>query len=233
MPLILTYGDPGVGKTSQHVTLCQSLPNSVYLCMEVKDDDYLQTSGIDFKIVEQFTEDYVEDPIQTLSTLQMEIKNIINGGKYKYIVIDGVSDIRKYAIDEWMIKDNRSRRAAGERERTSISGENLSAWSEIGDRVKSLIRPIANWSNIRKTTVFFTAQMKDNYIGKNKVGKAVNIGEWLEYDLDVKCHMFRNNDGEYIARFAKVPAWANICNEEPVVTRGGYIGLLAERGLIK
>jgi len=233
MPLFLTHGDPGVGKSSQHVALAKMLPNSIYLCMEIKDEDALTDSGITVKVLEQFDENYCEDPIMTLSGLQMEIKEILNKNEYKYVILDGVSDIRKYAIDEWMIKDNRSRMARGEKPRQSISGENLAAWSEIGDRVKSIIRPLANWSNIKKTTVFFTAQMKDNYIGRNKVGKVPNIGEWLEYDVDVKCHFIRNSNGDFIAKFTKVPMWAKECESEVPITKEGYIALLAERGLIK
>lgn len=233
MTLFLGYGEPGVGKTSQHVSLCKMLPDSIYLCLETKDNKTLERqSDFQFRMIEQFDEEYMEDPILTLSTLQMELKDIINSGKYHNIVVDGVSDIRKYAIDEWMVKDNRARSARGERPRTSISGENLSAWSEIGDRVKGIIRPLANWSNVKRTNIFFTAQMKDNYLNNKKVGKLVNIGEWLEYDVDVKCYFTKDKDGGYEVTFAKVPNWAIVCEDTVEIKRDGFIALLAERGLL-
>ena len=90
-----------------------------------------------------------------------------------------------------------------------------------------------NPGNIRKANVFFTAQMKDNYIRNQKVGKAVNIGDWLEYDVDVKCFFSRDADGNYIAKFVKIPAWGRVCEDVVPITRDGYVALLAERGLIK
>lgn len=233
MPLFLDYGEPGTGKSIQHLALCKMLPDSIYLCMEVKDRELLERSGITFKMIEQFTEEYLEDPVQTLALLQIEIRDIINNNKFKNIVIDGVSDIRKFAIDEWIHNDNRGRAANRQKLRTSISGENLAAWSEIGDRVKQIIRPLANWANIKRTNVFFTAQMKDNYIKNMKVGKAVNIGDWLEYDVDVKVLFTRTSEGAFLLTFAKVPGWAIDQEDVIQVSRDGFLAELAKRGLIR
>lgn len=235
MTLFLSYGNPGDGKTTQHVALCKCLPDSIYLVLERKDEELLERKGegIVFKVIEQFDEDYMEDPIATLDNLHMQFREIMNTGKYKNIFVDGVSDIRGFAMKEWIHIDNRERKAQSLKPRTSIMGENLSAWSAINDRTKNIIRPLVNWATVKRTNVFFTAQMKDNYINNKKVGQAINIGEWLEYDVDVKCRLYRDKDGDFMASFVKVPGWANECENDVPIPRGAYIALLAERGLIR
>lgn len=233
--LFLTYGNPGDGKTTQHLSLCKCLQDSIYLVLERKDEELLERKGegVVFKVIEQFDEDFMEDPIATLDNLNRQFREIMNGGKYKNIFVDGVSDIRGFAMKEWIHNDNRARKVEGLKPRTSILGENLSAWSAINDRTKNIIRPLVNWATVKRTNVFFTAQMKDNYINNKKVGQAINIGEWLEYDVDVKCHLYRDKEGDFMASFVKVPGWANECENDVPITRDAFIALLAERGLIR
>jgi hypothetical protein len=87
----------------------------------------------------------------------------------------------------------------------------------------------------------FTAQMKDSYSttydsdGKKvsiRDGKEINAKEWIEYDVDVKCHL-RRDGNKYTAEFVKVPGWAKPAEQTVEIVREGYIGLLAERGLLK
>jgi hypothetical protein len=205
------------------------------LVLERKDEELLERKGegIVFKVIEQFDENYMEDPIATLDNLDRQFREIMNGNKYRNIFVDGVSDIRGFAIKEWIYNDNRERKAQSLKPRTSIMGENLSAWSAINDRTKGIIRPLVNWATVKRTNVFFTAQMKDNYIKNQKVGQAINIGEWLEYDVDVKCRLYRDKDGDFMASFVKVPGWANVCENDVPIPRDAYIALLAERGLIR
>lgn len=233
--LFLSYGNPGDGKTTQHLSLCKCLPDSIYLVLERKDEELLERKGegVVFKVIEQFDENYLEDPIATLDNLQMQFKEIMNTNKYKNVFVDGVSDIRGFAMKEWIYKDNRARKVAGEKPRESIAGENLSAWSAINDRTKGIIRPLVNWATVKRTNVFFTAQMKDNYINNKKIGQAINVGEWLEYDVDVKVRLYRDRDSNFMATFVKVPGWALECESDVPIHKDSYIALLAERGLIR
>lgn len=233
--LFLSYGNPGDGKTTQHLSLCKCLPDSIHLCLERKDEELLERKGdgVVFKVIEQFNEDYMEDPIATLDYLNRQFREIMNGNAYRNVIVDGVSDIRGFAIREWIHNDNRERKAQGLKLRESIMGENLAAWSSINDRTKNIIRPLVNWATVKRTNIFFTAQMKDNYIKNQKVGQVINIGEWLEYDVDVKCKLYRDKEGVFMASFAKVPGWANECESDVPISKDAYIALLAERGLIR
>ena len=232
--LSIGYGDPGCGKSSQHKTLCTILPDSIYLCMEYKDIEMLERSQTPYKMIESFNDSFLEDPIATLDKLERTIHDIITTNKYKNIVLDGVSDIRTYAMKEWIYYDNMERKRRGMPVRKTISGENKSAWHEINERVKNLLRPLINWSNVTRNNVFFTAQMKDNYLNDKKIGKAINVGEWCEYDVDVKLEFSHPTLDTFIVKITKLPNWANDNGiYEIEVRKDGLLGLLAERGLIK
>jgi hypothetical protein len=233
--LSLSSGAPGCGKSSQHVYLCKVLPDSLYLCMEPKDVEVLETSGVPYKIITKLNDDYLEDPVATLAEFQLTIHDIIKNNKYKNVVIDGVSDIRKYATAEWIWKDNQDRLRKQMKPRESIAGENKGAWADINDRVKGILRPLINWANVTRNNVFFTAQLKDEYLNDKKVGKAINIGEWCEYDVDCKFTFEHPALEKYIIKVTKLPRWANDTGiyESTSILDVGFLTVLSERGLLK
>jgi hypothetical protein len=231
--LILTSGEAGNGKSTQHVEICKYAPEpSIYLCMEVKDKKLLQTSGIKTVQIIQYDKDFQEEPIDTVAMLEKTIREIIHENKYKVVVLDGISDIRRFAQKEWIFKDNMLRAKEGKPARTMISGENKGAWAAINQRVMGILEPLINWSNIMGTHVFFTAQMKDAYLNDKKVGRQIAAGDWIEFDVDVKVRLYLNSEGIYMAKFEKTPGWAIVKDIDVPVSKGGYIGLLAERGLL-
>jgi hypothetical protein len=190
--------------------------------MEVKDKKLLDLSKINSVQIIQYDKDFQEDAIETVQVLEKTIRSIIHENKYKIVVLDGISDIRRFAQKEWIFKDNLMRGKEGKPPRTMISGENKGAWAAIN----------INWSNIMGTHVFFTAQMKDAYLNDQKVGRAIAAGDWIEFDVDVKCRLYMNTEGIYMAKFEKMPGWAIVKDSDVPVAKGGYIGLLSERGLL-
>lgn len=233
MTLVLTYGEAGNGKSTQHAAIVKYSTDAVYLCMEVKDKKLLEWSDVNQVQIVQYDEYYEEDALATLELLEKSIRGIIRDNKYKIIILDGISDIRKFAHKEWIFKDNLMRAKDGKPPRTMISGENMGAWAAINQRVIGILEPLINWSNIKGTHVYFTAQMKDSYLNNQKVGRCISAGDWLEFDVDVKCHLYRSLDGIYMAKFTKLPGWATLKDEDVPVAKEGYIGLLAERGIIQ
>jgi hypothetical protein len=232
--LSLSSGAPGCGKTSQHFFLSTVLPNSKYLCLEYKDIELLENSGVDYTIIEKFDDNFMSDPIATLAALELAIHEITHSNKWKNVVVDGVSDIRKFAKDEWIYKDNQDRVRKQLKPREGISGDNLAAWQDINDRVQQLLQPLINWGNVTRSNVFFTAQLKDKYSGKQKVGKEINIGEWCEYKVDAKFEFSRPDLERYSTRITKLPKWAKDTGVYEIdILPNGFLALLAERGLIK
>jgi hypothetical protein len=234
MTLILVHGEAGVGKSTQHTAVCKYSKEgtSVYLCMEVKDDKLLKWAGVNATHVIQYNDYYEEDGVKTLTRLEEEIRKVIKEDKYKIVILDGISDIRKFAQKEWIEKDNLIRISQSKAPRNGISGENKAAWAAINQRVMGILEPLINWSNIKHTHVFFTAQMKDSYMNDAKVGRQIAAGDWIEFDVDVKCHLFRDDAGLYMAKFTKLPGWAKVCDEEVPVQKEGLFGLLAEREIL-
>jgi len=223
-----------VGKSTQHTAICKYSEDgkSVYLCMEVKDDKLLKWTGVNAIHIIQYNEYYEEDGVKTLEVLEREIRNIIKDNKYGIVVLDGISDIRRFAMKEWIEQDNLIQISKNKQPRKGISGENKAAWAAINQRVMGILEPLINWSNIKHTNVFFTAQMKDSYVNDTKVGRQIAAGDWIEFDVDAKCHLFRNDAGVFMARFSKLPGWAKVCEEEVPVAKEGLFGLLAERELL-
>jgi len=234
MTLILTHGEAGVGKSTHHTAICKYSKEgeSVYLCMEVKDDKLLKWAAVNAIHIIQYNEFYEEDGVKTLAKLEEEIRKIIKESKYKVVILDGISDIRKFAQKEWIEKDNLIRISQGKQPRTGISGENKSAWAAINQRVMGILEPLINWSNIKETHVFFTAQMKDSYLNDAKVGRQIAAGDWVYFDVDVICNLFRDDAGLFKAKFTKIPGWAKVCDEEVPVMKEGLFGLLAEREIL-
>lgn len=233
MTLILTSGEAGNGKSTQHVDLCRySSEPHIFLCMEVKDKKLLEMNKVNSVQIIQYDKDFQEEPIETINMLEKTIRQIIHENKYKIVVLDGISDIRRFAQKEWIFKDNMFRAKEGKPPRSMISGENKGAWAAINQRVISILEPLINWSNIMGTHVFFTAQMKDAYLNDQKVGRAIAAGDWIEFDVDVKVRMYLNSEGIYMAKFEKYPGWAIVKEVDVPIAKGGFIGLLAERGLL-
>jgi hypothetical protein len=200
--------------------------------MEVKDKKLLEINKIRTVQIIQYDKDFQEEPIETINMLEKTIREIIHENKYTIIVLDGISDIRRFAQKEWIFKDNMLRAKEGKPPRSMISGENKGAWAAINQRVISILEPLINWSNIMGTHVFFTAQMKDAYLNDQKVGRAIAAGDWIEFDVDVKVRLYLNTEGIYMAKFEKVPGWAIVKDSDIQIAKGGFIGLLSERGLL-
>ena len=233
MTLILSYGEAGNGKSTQHVEICRYNAPSIYLCMEVKDKKLLDMAGIETKQIIAYDENYQEDAVKTIMNLEIAIREIIRENKYKFVVLDGISDIRRFASKEWIFKDNLLRAKEHMAARSTISGENKFAWAAINQRVLGILEPLINWSNITGTHVFFTAQMSDAYLNNTKVGRQIAAGDWIESDVDVKVRLYRNAEGGFMARFEKLPGWAiPKDNDDTPISQGALFALLGERGLI-
>jgi hypothetical protein len=199
--------------------------------MEVKDDKLLRMHEINHLKIVQYDHSYNEDPVGTLNELEIAIHKIITENSIKNVILDGISDIRKFAMKEWIYKDNQIRARQNKEPRQTISGENLAAWSAINQRVTCILEPLINWASIKGTNVFFTAQMKDSYLGGNKVGRQIAAQDWIEYDVDARCIMIRDSRG-YVAKLTKLPGWAKGGEDELVIEKDSYLMLLAEKGLV-
>jgi hypothetical protein len=146
-------------------------------------------------------------------------------------VVDGISDLRKYATDEWLIHDNERRSADGRTKRKTIGGDNIGAWGAINDRVRSLLEPLINYGITTGTHVFFTAEMKQVYRNGKVIGLEPNIKEWIEYPCE--CIITLKSDGsKFWCESTKVPLWSNGVFSETLEKDTGLMRVMAQYGLL-
>jgi hypothetical protein len=104
----------------------------------------------------------------------------------------------------------------------------------VNGRVKKLLLPIINWANVTRNNVFFTAQFKDAYMNKTKVGRTVNVGDWCEYKVDLKIEFCHDTLDSFRIKIPKFPDWSNDTSVYDMkVEKTGLLQVLIERGLIR
>lgn len=232
MTFFLTYGDDGVGKTIQHVNLAVALPDSLYLSLEIKDEDLIVSSGIEaIPVLKIYPETYTINPFATLTTLESEINKILKGN-YRNIIIDGISQLRKFSIEVTLAEENKDRVAKGQKAWERIPKEAYGIWEEAGRKVFEPLDRLSNWSHIKKANVFLTARIKENYVGGVKVGSILDFKEFIKFSVDVKVQLVRDGRG-YFARFEKFPKWGVKGALEVPVDEMGLLVEFSKRGLLK
>jgi hypothetical protein len=235
MTFSLIYGQDGVGKTIQVVNICRALEDSIYLSLEVKDDELLETlssDGIEVVPVMQLYEDYNENPFATLAKFNAEVERILKSG-FRNVVIDGISPLRKIAMEVALAEENKDRIAEKKQPWVKIPKEAYGLWEDVGLKVRTPLDRLGNWSHIKKTNVFMTARMKENYVNNVKTGDALDFKDFVRFSVDVKVNLIKDGRG-YIAKFEKVPNWAiEAPAEVPLSDRSALFVAFATRGLLK
>lgn len=229
MPVFIIGGEPGVGKSSQVATIAEVCSPCRWASLEMKDSLFLKNKKIDWDNIcclypeghkSHFgvADAFMVDPHSTLNkfeawttkTLQWSTDHPDNP-PLKTIVVDGVSDIRDYAMQEWIFLDNQQKLSDGRANklRKSIGEDNLAAWTEVNVRVKLILQPLINYTQSHTdVNLFLTAQMKDEYLHKERVGRKMDTQTWMDYFVDVVIELKREGT-HFWADCKKVPAWAD------------------------
>lgn len=240
----IVAGRGGVGKTSQLITLTCMLSPTYWAIMEKKDEQTLNAiKEIDAELIYIVDKQYNTDPVKILKTFGEWRDSVLASSALKCVVVDGVSDLRNYAMKEWLRTHPIYDKKTGEkRERKTIGGENLGAWSEINERVRFLIEPLINYALFNNVHLFMTAQMKDKYgvvtINNKKtsvrLGQEPDIKEWLEYPCECLLILKKSKNSEYYeCSCEKAPGW---CGEsgwvEELHKDTGLLEVLSKHKLI-
>lgn len=172
--IVILSGKPGTGKTLQ----CGGWEEPIlYLDTENRAkptiDKYHSDKVIVYKPCMAYKTDYKEDHIATLNNFENEIKNI----ECSTVVVDGISDLRDYAVTKWCKVEKRKRPV------------NPGDWEQVNDVVRDLLFPLINKCRAEGVQLVMTAQFKDEY-GLDAEGKSVKVGEvpalkeWQKYNVD-------------------------------------------------
>ena len=213
MTVAIISGREGVGKTTQVLEVAKASPSTWWVVLELKDKRKIeQCAGIDF-FVQILYKTYSRghekamsvDPVMTLQSVLDWKNNLLSMEELpKTIVIDGISDLRDYAISAWVIKNNIERMTQGKVARKSIGEKNIGAWGEVNQTVRDILEPLINLALIEDINLLLTAQFKEEWLGGEKVGYIPDLKPWMSYP--VPCLFELTNDkGEYALACTKEP----------------------------
>ncbi len=214
MTVAIISGRGGTGKTSQLITLARLFSPARWAIMEKKDERALKTvEEVTAQLIYAVDKEYNTNPIAILNMFAEWRDSILQSKseELKCIVVDGISDLRGYAMEEWMethpIYDQKT---GEERKRRSIKGENIAAWGEINKRVRLLIEPLINYALYHSIHLFLTAQMKDTYMKNVRIGQEPDIKEWLEYPCECLLILKKSKNCDYYeCSCEKAPLWSS------------------------
>jgi len=213
-------GRGGTGKTSQLITLTRLFPPTRWAIMEKKDERALNTvEEVNAQLIYAVGKEYNTNPVEILNMFGEWRDTILQSKEeVKCVVVDGISDLRGYAMEEWLqthpIYDQKTGK---EHKRKTIGGENIGAWGEINKRVRLLVEPLINYALYNGVHLFLTAQMKDTYgvITENNKKKSVRMGQepdikdWLEYPCECLLILKKDKSREYYeCSCEKAPLWS-------------------------
>lgn len=241
----LIYGRDSTGKSSQVKAICEASETPIVISMEIKNRKLygLDTSGkmtadTPFEVVEPLIIEPAPSfkimPVETFNAMGKVIERILNNlgpdgkiKKYDVVVIDGISDISRYA-EKVVIREIQKKHP----DQKVIGKENLAGWAARNNLTCMPMERLASWAEVHDAKVFFTTLMADEYINNAKVGYKCDIQQRVkDKACDVRICLTKDGRG-YMAKFEKVPAWANKEKEEVVVGDGGLYMELVKRGLM-
>jgi hypothetical protein len=205
MTVAIISGREGTGKTTQVLGVAKASLPTLWGILELKDSKKMVQ-------VHQETKDFRAwilyktyprihkkamsvDPVATLqSVLEWKNRIMAMGELPKTIVIDGISDLRDYAICAWIIKDNEERKAQGKSPRKSIGEKNIGAWGEVNQAVRDILEPLINLALTEDINLLMTAQFKEEWLGGDKVGYIPALKPWMSYPVPCLCSISREKD---------------------------------------
>lgn len=231
MTVAIISGREGVGKTTQVSGVAKATSSTVWAVLELKDKkkmDQCASSTFDVQILyNTYPRGHKNamsvDPVVTLQNVLGWKNSIMHLTELpKTIVIDGISDLRDYAISAWIIKDNEERKAQGKVPRKSIGEKNIGAWGEVNQTVRDLLEPLINLALIEDLNLLMTAQFKEEWLSGDKVGYIPDLKSWMSYPVPCLCSISREKD-----------AYSLFCYKEPDNPSWSVDELEKDNGLLK
>lgn len=192
MVVAIVSGSEGTGKTTQLLGIAEAFPSTMWGIMELKDEEKimaLKTNKFTPEVLYRiYPDDHElegnEDPKKTLNAVEEWRDSIFKSElRPRTVIFDGISDLREYAIDAWIIANNAERAAKGRAPLKGIGEKNLSGWSEVNNTVKLILKPLINLALKNHINFIMTAQMKDMYRDGVIVGIEPAIKPYMSYPV--------------------------------------------------
>ena len=228
MVVAIIAGKGGVGKTSQVFSIAKLFEPWRWAIMEKKDERAIGEGG---DLLIGIDDKYMVNPINTLNNFE-NWRDIVLSEERKCIVVDGISDIRDYAIEEWIQTHPIYDSKGNEKKRESIGAKNLTGWSEVNKRTRALLEPLVNYGLYKGVHVFFTAQMKQLYKDNIRVGEQPDIKEWMEYPVECLIILKKTED-TYTCTCDKAPMWSQGAFSSELRKDTGLLEVMSIQGLLE
>ena len=191
-PLItLFWGDDGQGKSLQAMGFEKPIK---ILDVENRLKPLAMRMGFPLgSIVDvvAYTDTYRRDGKATLTDIRETIGGLMNEGGIRTLVIDGITDIRPYARDEWCEeKDRANPVTAGD-------------WRDINDKVRDICFPLINWGRAKNINIVFTAMVAPKYENLKRVGEEPACKNWIWHNVDQKFRLFTDSKSQKYLAFCE------------------------------
>ena len=226
----IVSGREGTGKTTQVLTVAKAFPPVAWAVLELKDKTKIEKCRNETFSVDTLYATYPRehekakqvDPVNTLRNL-IAWKTVIMRGDYlpKTIVVDGISDIRDYAVEAWIIKHNEE---TTKEHLTSIKYKDWNAWGEVNSIVREILEPLINLALEEDINLLMTAQMKEDYIDDTKVGYKPDLKAWMSYPVECLFTLYKAE---------KSSVYSLSCEKECMNASWQVDELEKDRGLLK
>jgi hypothetical protein len=219
--ITIVGGKDGSGKT----LFCFHHPLSkkgFYLDLENRYKDILKTHPLitkeQYSNCQELDKNYDVDNIKTFKKIFATVTKLINNPDIELIVIDGISDLRRYAADKYCV-ENKAEAVYGP-----------GPWGVVNNEVKKVLYRLFNYARVKEKMVVCTAWITDEYDENNKkTGKtSFDVKEFISSRADETIALKRTGTRFFI-RSGKSPLgptnWEDITwdeeeEEKPIVEKG-------------
>jgi hypothetical protein len=201
--LILMWGYDGTSKSEQ---IMKFKPEPLIIDLENKLEKLAKKLGFPLDniiVASQYNEKYEILGGNTLDTIRDMLngirEKISSGERIPAIALDGISDLRPYAVEEWL-EENPSRKLP------NTPGD----WRDVNDKVRDICFQLINIGRVEQISIFMTAQVGGEYKNRVRIKDIPDCKPWITYNIDHKFY-FYVEDKQFIAYCEKSyldPFWA-------------------------
>ncbi len=182
--LILLWGEDGTSKSEQ---LLKFMPQEGTMILDLENKLLPLATKLNFPlenliIASKYNEKYRIDGPNTLQEIRDFIENVrirVQKGdiSIKSIGVDGVTDVRPYAVAEWLYENP-------DRKQPNTFGD----WRSINDKVRDICFTLLNLGIAENINIFFTSQFRKD---EDKI--VPNVKEWILHIIHHKFKMVRDD----------------------------------------
>lgn len=191
--IILIWGDDGTSKSEQILKfkpppIVIDLENKLKACSE---GGFSIVNKLGFPpenviVASKYNEKYDISGPNTLGEIRNVLssirKKIREGEDIPAIALDGITDIRPFAVREWLEETGR--------DRPYTAGD----WRDINDKVRDICFQIINIGRAEGVSVFFTAQVTGRYEKNIRKEDIPDCKNWIWHNVDHKFRFIKDNN---------------------------------------